>query len=225
MDKIFYSEAYDRTVERFNKNIEKTSSCWLWKGSIDKYGYGYLYDSVRKKAIKAHRLSILIRDGCLSKNSLVLHKCNVKNCVNPDHLYCGDNFDNMRDRLVDGKYYQNHNGKTILNRNQVLYIVEEINKGRSKVSLSEELNVKLSVISKIMLGTTWQWLTNINSTKRHKSKLSKEVIEKIRYLIDKYEEESIFYLKRDMDYHISCLFNTSPITITRIRNARTYLKG
>ncbi len=74
---------------------EPNSGCWLWIKSLDQDGYGWF--SINGKSIKAHVASWELLKG--SRNGLwVLHHCDVRCCVNPDHMYLGTNDDNVRDR-------------------------------------------------------------------------------------------------------------------------------
>lgn len=74
---------------------EPNSGCWLWCGPINDHGYG-----VNKRLGSLHRLSCILFRGPIPKGMGVLHKCDVRCCVNPDHLYVGTHTDNMRDVRV-----------------------------------------------------------------------------------------------------------------------------
>ena len=77
------------------------SGCWIWLGATNTQGYGHL--RLNQKCIKAHRLAYTIRFGEIPAGMFVLHKCDVRPCVNPVHLYLGDQTDNMRDMMVRGR--------------------------------------------------------------------------------------------------------------------------
>lgn len=79
---------------------EPNSGCWLWLGSTDKLGYGKV--SVQGHFL-AHRLAYAETHGDIPEGLLVLHKCDVPSCVNPDHLYIGDDQDNMNDMAARGR--------------------------------------------------------------------------------------------------------------------------
>ena len=57
---------------------------------------------LNKKTILAHRFSWEIYNRRSPGSKLVLHKCDIECCVNPDHLYLGTPEDNMRDRQERG---------------------------------------------------------------------------------------------------------------------------
>jgi hypothetical protein len=94
--------------ERFFNNIEKTESCWIWKGVIVRGGYGHTFF---KKSVKAHRFSYMIHKGELEKEKMVCHKCDNPLCVNPEHLYLGTAKDNHNDMVNRGRFRPR--GKTI----------------------------------------------------------------------------------------------------------------
>lgn len=92
------------TVERrFWPKVRKTPGCWLWVGSKT-MGYGQLGTGgdVSTK-ILAHRLSWLLHHGSIPEGVCVLHKCDVRACVRPDHLFLGTHRDNMLDAEVKGR--------------------------------------------------------------------------------------------------------------------------
>ncbi len=74
--------------------------CWLYSKLIMK-GYGHL--NVYGIKIGAHRISYEIHVGEIPEGMYVCHKCDVRNCVNPNHLFLGTHLDNMRDMAVKNK--------------------------------------------------------------------------------------------------------------------------
>lgn len=77
------------------------SGCWLWTSSIDTSGYGHLRYGGRVD--KAHRVSWMASYGAIPEGMFVCHKCDVRSCVNPDHLFLGTTTDNMRDMMRKGR--------------------------------------------------------------------------------------------------------------------------
>lgn len=86
-------------IDRFWSQITKTDTCW----NI----YGRRYGKIKtgppeKRTISAHRFSWEIHFGPVPDGLLVLHRCNNKLCVRPDHLYLGTQKDNVADAIRDG---------------------------------------------------------------------------------------------------------------------------
>jgi len=88
-----------RSVEdRFWSKVEKTKTCWLWRGNIQQDGYGMAMRKGGKRRVSAHRLSWEIHNGTIPYDARILHTCDVRNCVNPAHLFVGE----QRDRSKPG---------------------------------------------------------------------------------------------------------------------------
>ena len=77
------------------------AGCWIWTGAVRPGGYGNV--GWRGKTLSAHRASYFAFNGIISKGFQVNHKCDVKCCVNPEHLYLGDQKQNMLDMDMRGR--------------------------------------------------------------------------------------------------------------------------
>lgn len=71
-------------MKRFWDKVDKTDTCWLWKGRIKKDGYGQF--DLGGKSIYAHRVAYELEVGDIPKGLNLDHLCRVRNCVNPNHL-------------------------------------------------------------------------------------------------------------------------------------------
>jgi hypothetical protein len=87
--------------ERFWSKVEKTETCWIWKGSKISAGYGMFH--FRGQNRRAHRFSYEMTYGPIPDGLSVLHKCDVPLCVRPDHLFLGTQEDNMQDMSKKGR--------------------------------------------------------------------------------------------------------------------------
>ena len=87
-------------MERFWSKVEKTDTCWIWKGSVNWKGYGfYRYPNGQY----AHRFVYQLHYGKKPGKKLVLHSCDNPPCVNPEHLRLGTNDENMAEMGAKGR--------------------------------------------------------------------------------------------------------------------------
>lgn len=71
-------------VEKFLSKVDKTETCWLWGGWVNKQGYGMFL--ANGKYIGAHRVSYELFVGSIPDGLVMDHLCRVHSCVNPAHL-------------------------------------------------------------------------------------------------------------------------------------------
>lgn len=88
-------------MDRFSGRVERTRRCWLWRGAR-RNGYGALL--IAGRITYAHRLAwVLATRRPLPRGRSVCHRCDVKLCVRPDHLFVGTQADNARDMWAKGR--------------------------------------------------------------------------------------------------------------------------
>jgi len=76
------------------------SGCWVWTGQVYRNGYGGI--KVFGKMTATHRFSYELHKGPIPDGMHVLHSCDVKRCINPEHLRLGTHAENMREAAERG---------------------------------------------------------------------------------------------------------------------------
>lgn len=143
-------------LERLESRVAKRGECWEWTASRDKDGYGLF--CLAGATSKAHRASWILFKGSIPSGLSVLHECDNRGCVNPDHLFLGTQLDNMRDcraknrhARLDGK----KNGHRRLTEEEVIKIRSGVYDGVSCDVIAERLGVWRTTIYDVINGTTW----------------------------------------------------------------------
>ena len=131
--------------KRFSDKILKVGSgCHEWQSTIDRDGYGRFYfDGAQEKA---HRMAYRLFVGNPGELA-VLHRCDNRKCVNPDHLFLGTIQDNVRDMDAKGR----RGTRAKLSREcikEVLSLLPE----HSQQFIAERFGVDQTTISRIKLS-------------------------------------------------------------------------
>ena len=140
--------------------IDPETTCWMWTASRNKKGYGIFGMHIGvayRTSVCAHRASWIIHNGAVPEGLQVLHKCDVRGCVNPDHLFLGTNQDNVDDKMAKGrearqKGYRNPNSKLT---DEAVREIRGIN-GKTLREIASQFGVTLQNVHYIRSGQTWK---------------------------------------------------------------------
>lgn len=81
-------------ADRFWWKVHKTTTCWIWRGVLDRDGYGQF--GVGRKNLRAHRWAYESVVGPIPEGLEIDHLCRVKSCVNPLHMEPVTKTENIR---------------------------------------------------------------------------------------------------------------------------------
>jgi hypothetical protein len=165
----------DELVVRFWAKVDKNGpapahqpqlgSCWIWTGSISgKTGYGNMNVGGRKVEA-AHRLSYRFQNGHIPGGLVVCHRCDIRACVNPAHLFAGTYADNMQDAKRKGRIKrtgpinprrgENH-PKARLQESQVVEIRAAFGCGERQADLARRFAMSAQQINGIIKRRFWR---------------------------------------------------------------------
>jgi hypothetical protein len=160
-------------AERWASFVKKTDTCWLWTGYLTGGGYGYISRGGREGAsARAHRVSWELHRGEIPPGLMVCHHCDVRACVNPDHLFLGTALDNKRDEIQKGRQappeVKRHigveNGRAKLSEEDVRAIRElyaslprkkYVSRG-GLTAISRRFGVHPDIVRRVACGGSWR---------------------------------------------------------------------
>jgi hypothetical protein len=148
-------------LQRFQAKykIDPVSKCWNWTASKQSDGYGRFRDGGKMR--KAHRVSFELHCGPIPQGeghhgTCVLHKCDNRVCVNPEHLFLGTHDDNMADKVAKGRQVRHRgtgHGRAKLSETDVLAIREA--EGMTKRKIAAQFGVSETVIGHVLSRKLW----------------------------------------------------------------------
>lgn len=129
--------------KRFLEKVKVVESgCHEWQSTIHRDGYGKFW--YKGKQVQAHRMAYEFSKGDL-QGLWVLHKCDNRKCVNPEHLFLGDSLANIRDMDQKGR----RASKRKLTMDQVQEIRQMLDARFSQEHIGQKFGVCQAVISRI----------------------------------------------------------------------------
>lgn len=156
--------------ERFNRSWieDPQTGCWLWKGYLS-CGYGQIRITTNPKDASelAHRASWRLHNGEIPPGMMVCHRCDVRHCVNPLHLFLGTGKDNMRDAASKGRMnWKPGEARNIpigSKHHSAKVTEDDVRAMRSSAegcaALSRRYGITKTTASKIKRGLLWQHVT------------------------------------------------------------------
>lgn len=141
------------------------SGCWLWNGTKktcrrNTHKYGWV--TFQGKQMSAHRASWILFNGEIERGFVVCHKCDVPECINPEHLFIGTQKDNVKDMIAKGRKWigiaiRKIDGKpnrAKLTESDVVEIHALRNLGMSQSKIAQKIGVSQGCISQLLRGVT-----------------------------------------------------------------------
>lgn len=138
------------------------SGCWIWARSLNEPGgYGILW--VDGRQAYAHRYMYKTFVGPIPNGMFVLHKCDIRCCVNPTHLFLGTTAENTKDMMNKGRgrrghYFGQTHGCAKLNDAQVLAIRSD---ARTQSVIAEAYGIGQTQVSAIKRRKRWAHLPEV----------------------------------------------------------------
>ena len=151
-------------IERFFRHVDTlgpvapgmTTRCHLWTGKLlPKSGYGRM--TVLVKSRRAHRLAWLIKHGNIPDGLDVCHMCDVRHCVNIDHLFLGTVADNNADKVRKKRHtFGIAHPSAKLTDADVVEIISLRKAGHGMRPLADLFGVNSGTICHIVHGQRWR---------------------------------------------------------------------
>lgn len=135
------------------KQILMPSGCIEWTGYKGTHGYGVLSYSQIK--ILSHRAAYALANNIpLEFAGCVMHRCDNRPCINPDHLSLGTLADNNADMRSKGRHSR---GDTHPHAKLTTAQMEEIRlDGRPQTQIASQFGISQSAVSLIKNRKRWQ---------------------------------------------------------------------
>jgi hypothetical protein len=153
-------------IERFWSYVEKGEGCWLWKGAISTNpklgtGGGYGVITIGGRMYRAHRVSYHIAHGDIHAGHVIMHQCDVRLCVRPEHLKLGDHRENMREMTARGRARGGRapgelSTQAKLNTDKVVEIRRRAASGEAYSDIAKAFGVARSTVHRIVTGEKWK---------------------------------------------------------------------
>ena len=146
-------------MKRFFAKIASPNSngCMLWTAATRRDGYGLFGLDFGETPVSAHRMSWMIANKrSVPPGMCVCHRCDVRLCVNPEHLFVGSLSDNNADCRRKGR---NARGETVctakLTEGQVMEIRRLYRSGLRNVDLCRRYRISATNVSNIVRHKRW----------------------------------------------------------------------
>ncbi len=157
---------YTSVADMLSKHSRPGSGgCVLWTGWIERNGYGRANEPCRPRGAgqfveSVHRMSYRAHRGEIPPGMCVLHKCDVRNCINPDHLFLGTIDDNNKDKARKGRAFGPGLGekhwRSSLNDPQVRNIRVLYNYGVPIVDIAKMVGISYGHTQQITSRLSWK---------------------------------------------------------------------
>jgi len=136
---------------RFDKKwAENEKHCWIWTGAHGGSRSPRPQISYQGKIVYATRIAWILYKGSVPPKLNILHTCDEPSCVNPEHLFLGNQQVNMQDASRKGRL-----NKNVINEEVVAHIRGLRSLALSYQNISHISGIPLGTVGHILAGTRW----------------------------------------------------------------------
>ena len=150
----------------FRRVTVDDQGCWIWtRSKIEGYGAFQVQVGCKKTTRYAHRHSWELRNGPIPKGMYACHRCDIRSCCNPDHIFVGTARENMQDAVQKHRISRGeHRPNSKFSDKQALSIIARAHGGERVGVMAKEYGVSHSCISNVVLGKTRRHLHGTRTT-------------------------------------------------------------
>lgn len=151
MDSIRFTE-----IQRFWDKVDRLGpdDCWAWTASYGPFGYGQ-YRIPQGKNWRAHRLAYVLTHGEIPEGAVIMHTCDNRTCVNPQHLQVGTQKQNLVDMARRGRCPQAR-----LTPEAVADLRRRVAAGEPLAAVAKSYGIKRVTANAAVRGNTWGHITD-----------------------------------------------------------------
>ena len=148
--------------ERLLSKCEKTDTCWNWLGAT-RNGYGRMqvetFPDGSRRYLTAHRAAYIEWKGEITK-PMILHTCDNRRCINPDHLYNGTHQDNVRDAVERDRFRRpvgEDHGRAIITNDAAKTIKRLLaTTDQTCRQIADSVGCSRGIVKSISCGQSWR---------------------------------------------------------------------
>lgn len=141
--------------QRFWSKVDRSGECWIWTASRWGSGYGqfgYLVDGVTRN-VGAHVYAYELSNGPIPDGLEIMHACDNRLCVRPDHLGVGTHAQNVQDAAQKGRLRVSRPNRQKLSADDIHEIRSLVTAGELRVRVAERFGITKAYVTRIMAGT------------------------------------------------------------------------